>query len=113
VVVRCGRDADCAAGRRCFAGTCQPDPCEDESPCDPATEHCVAICVPTVDPCEGVVCDAGETCLDGACFPGCLPAPCAGRTCPEGRFCDADGSCREIEPCRAACGPDAACHFAC
>lgn len=110
--VRCARDPDCSPDQRCFAGACQPDPCASGSACDD-DERCVARCVPVEDACADVTCEADETCIEGVCFAGCLPAPCTGRTCPEGRFCDVDGACRLIDPCRAECGDGAACHRTC
>jgi len=45
-------------------------------------------CVPE-DPCAGVNCDEGETCVNGECVPD---DPCAGVNCDEGETC-VDGEC--------------------
>ncbi len=69
------------------------DPCEGVT-CDPG-ETCIdGVCVPD-DPCEGVTCDPGETCVDGACIPD---DPCAGVTCDPGEVC-VDGECVPEDAC--------------
>jgi hypothetical protein len=66
------------------------DPCEGVT-CDPG-ETCVdGVCVP-VDPCEGVTCDPGEVCEDGVCVP---EDACAGVTCATCETC-VEGVCEPL-----------------
>lgn|GEM_PF-472999 len=46
-------------------------------------------CSGQVDPCDGVTCNAGETCVDGTCVSN---DPCVGVTCNAGETC-VDGTC--------------------
>lgn len=109
----CGDDLDCPSATVCLGGLCQGDPCGTGSPCE-GDDRCRAVCVGLVDPCDGVECESDETCVDGACFPGCLPVACEGVSCPEGQFCDpARGACADISPCGASCGTSEACHLTC
>lgn len=69
------------------------DPCEGVT-CDTG-ESCVdGVCVPD-DPCEGVTCGTGESCVDGVCIPD---DPCDGVTCGTGESC-VDGVCIPDDPC--------------
>ncbi len=84
-------DVTCDPGFSCDAGTGEcaqdTDPCEGVT-CE-ADETCVdGDCVPA-DPCEGVTCEADETCVDGACVPA---DPCEGVTCEADETC-VDGDC--------------------
>ncbi|MCK5476577.1 MAG: hypothetical protein KAI55_01520 [Candidatus Aenigmarchaeota archaeon] len=75
----------CGIGTACYGS---PVNTYDESEC------CLGDCG-TLDPCLGVVCDAGERCLEGEC----VLATCSyigGETCDSNSFCDT-GSCTEIE----------------
>ena len=59
------------------------DPCEGIT-CNTG-ETCVAgVCVAD-DPCEGVTCNTGETCVEGVCV---ADDPCEGVTCNTGETCD-------------------------
>ncbi|MFO0711902.1 MAG: hypothetical protein U0353_18760 [Sandaracinus sp.] len=110
----CERDLDCGPGQLCLGGLCQADPCATDNPCAAPNDRCRAACVPTSDPCEGVVCGPEETCVGGECFPGCLPVACEGVSCRAGHYCDpARGTCVPIQPCDAACGEGSTCHVSC
>lgn len=110
----CRTDLDCPPGLLCFNRLCQPDPCATFNPCDAEGERCRAMCVDLVDPCAGVTCGANETCINGVCFPGCLPVACEGKICSDGEFCDpSSGQCVEILGCEAQCGSSRACHLTC
>ncbi len=52
-------------------------------------------CSITADPCAGVTCDAGETCVGGQCV---ADDPCADVTCDAGETC-VDGQCVADDPC--------------
>jgi hypothetical protein len=58
----------------------------------------VCACEPTVDPCTGVTCKAGDVCAAGACEPN----PCTGISCKAGDVCivqtDGTGACG-VDPC--------------
>jgi hypothetical protein len=126
------------------AGTyCKPDlmlcvdrcwevPCAPGLACDEATGSCT-------NPCEGVTCNPGETCVGGACHPGdctttgcppgeacvnavCVADPCANTNCPDGQFCRAGAcvascatiSCPLFQSCQdGACRDDACGGFEC
>ena len=64
-------------------GVCLGSQCEEGSVCNPRDGSCV-------DPCEGVLCDGGQECIDGAC-----PDLCDDVTCPEGLGCFA-GDCIDL-----------------
>jgi len=66
------------------------DPCEGVT-CDPGQTCVDGDCV-AVDPCEGVTCDPGQVCEDGACVP---EDACAGVTCPTCETC-AEGLCEPL-----------------
>ena len=53
-----------------------------------------------VDPCEGVECDAGFSCVDGACVEDVVVDPCDGVECDAGFSC-VEGECVEdvTDPC--------------
>lgn len=56
----------------------------------------------TMDPCDGVTCDAGETCVNGQCAAddACADVTCdAGQSCVDGT-CVADDACPDV-PCDA------------
>ena len=55
----------------------------------PAGDLTLERVVEEVDPCQGVQCDEGETCVDGQCV---ADDPCADVTCDEGETC-VDGQC--------------------
>ena len=68
-------------------------------PCDGVTcedgESCVdGQCIPD-DPCTDVVCDTGESCVDGQCIPD---DPCTDVVCDTGESC-VDGQCIPDDPC--------------
>ena len=98
----------------CLGGSCQPDPCPIDY-CDAGT--CVPSCVSTRDPCQGIHCQADETCLDGTCVKGCFAADlCANVTCGKNQVCvPATGKCRNLEVCPGTdtCGPKSACTLTC
>ncbi|MEN9798112.1 MAG: hypothetical protein RL653_1808 [Pseudomonadota bacterium] len=62
----------CPAGSICKAGAC------------------------TVDPCAGVTCGAGSSCVEGQCLRGCAPA------CAYDEVCD-NGVCLKDSPCAQPC----------
>jgi hypothetical protein len=75
-------------------------------PCDGVTcgdgETCVAgVCVAD-DPCADVTCSNGEECVDGECV---AVDPCADVTCPDGEEC-VDGECVAVDPCADVTCPD-------
>ena len=77
-VRRCPDDRFCAPGERCLGGVCVGDPCStDANTC--GNNSCLAQCVTLRDPCEGVRCEAQQTCVDGRCIAGCFPVPCVGQ----------------------------------
>src|SRR5579862_2504963 len=95
----CNFTSDCPPGQVCLAGVCQTDPCKANDPCG-AQAACLAVCVPTADPCAGVTCKTDETCVNGACVQGCFRVPCNGVSCPTGQYCSkADGQCHAITAC--------------
>ncbi|RMH42294.1 MAG: VWA domain-containing protein [Deltaproteobacteria bacterium] len=123
-----GGEFDCPPGLTCVddpAGgrVCLPDPC---AACGPGQVCAGDTCI---DPCDGVECDAGETCVHGNCFDchvlgcdvagqvcfdgECVDDPCAGVDCGDGASCvrgqcvaDCDDS---ACPAGQRCGADGRC----
>ncbi len=59
-----------------------------------------------VDPCDGVTCGDGETCVEGECV---AADPCDGVTCGDGETC-VDGGCVATDPCDGVtCGDGETC----
>src|SRR4029079_5746694 len=107
--------AGCATGQVGLGGTCQADPCMGAKlmGCG-GGGSCKATCVPTTDPCAGVTCTTGRTCVDGVCLAGCFLQPCSGVTCPSGQTCDRDtGKCATLNACNANCGTGRTCALTC
>ena len=82
----------CEAGDVCDAGVCKPNcgsgelPCEvGGTVCDPSTGLCVD------ENCLGIICDAGQLCVEGDC-----KEACDGVACPYGQLCQI-GRC--VDPC--------------
>ncbi len=67
---------------------------------------------PPADPCAGVTCGEGESCVDGACVADVPVDPCAGVACGEGESC-VDGACVAdvpVDPCAGvSCGEGESC----
>jgi hypothetical protein len=86
-------------GATCSNGTCSyPTPAPAGTACTGGTCNGSGTCVPTVDPCAGVVCnqppvcyvDTGATCSAGVCsYPTPAPSgtPCTGGTCNGSGVC--------------------------
>ncbi len=106
----------------CVLGMCAGVNCMGNELCNPLTGLCE-------DPCEGVTCGTGLTCLHGACVrndcyglgcptgqicrtpasggaPACVADPCAGVTCEAGSYC-AGGTCTAT--CASGCRADQVC----
>jgi hypothetical protein len=88
-------DFYCPGGKICFEGYCKENECKDWPGCDCGS--CRAECVPTKNPCSGLTCVNGTTCVDGRCIPGCFDVPCADKECGQGEYCS-NGSCRKVIP---------------
>ncbi len=81
---------ECGTGEACVQGECTTplSVCTDTCEC-PMGSVCEGNrCVAGVDPCQGITCEAGQTCEEGLCVGGtaCDPA------CADGSEC-VDGSC--------------------
>ncbi len=88
ICLTCTSDADCAPGDICVAGMCQLAP----------------------DPCDGIVCDEGQYCVDGVCVAGQMACD-TNSDCPLGQVCmagvcqaagvecSADADCDDGDPC--------------
>jgi hypothetical protein len=62
-------------------------------------------CCPPERTCNGICCEVGETCVDGACT-GCR----SDADCPEGQICDtAAGECRQVGCQQEQCGAGLCC----
>ena len=72
---------------------------DDSDPCAGVTcdsgESCVDGECRSTDPCDGVTCAGGETCVDGQCVSS---DPCDGVTCEVGETC-VEGECVSTDPC--------------
>ncbi len=119
----CTTSDACPPTEACIGGLCQPDPCWSASP-DQIYNLCIdsvlggtcqALCVPGSDPCAGVTCAAGQTCIRGACVPGCFPPDaCAGVICGAGEHCDPrTHACVPTTPCDALCPAGEVCTLGC
>jgi hypothetical protein len=118
---QCARDADCMTGERCYQMT------DDISICSVERRPEATACTPemALTPgasdecgCEGLTCDAGETCVSiawtcscgGGSHNGCVSATCAptdcdpGTVCTPGAYVPATGRCTP-----AACQRDSDC----
>ncbi len=119
----------CGEGERCSAGMCETDmcvgvTCGGEQVCNPAdgscrNDPCDAVtcglaetcnsesgaCEPE-DPCVGLTCPEGETCMEGECAVDL----CAGIACEEGQVCNADNGECETDPCGGMCGEGEECN---
>jgi hypothetical protein len=99
--------AECPAETVCVEGLCmdcheRPDVCAEDATCVRDTDHDTWICVD--DPCAGVRCADGESCVDGACT--CVPYCLEGEVCTQGTCCAVDDD--RCPPDR--CGPGLACN---
>jgi hypothetical protein len=111
----CGPTRPCASDERCVDGTCVRDLCRAAGVSCSGDDLCRTSCVPTSDPCIGVTCDVGETCIGGRCIAGCYRNPCEGVTChPELRHCDpTTGTCVQTRHCDRPCPDGTVCHASC
>ena len=101
---------NCNAPNICFlpTGECKPDDCTTFPDRCAANQNCInGTCI--TNPCQGVTCATGQTCVGGQCFGSCAGVVCGdgqrcrlgvceanpcNPPCPAGKVCqDADGSC--------------------
>ncbi|MGC4118420.1 MAG: MopE-related protein [Myxococcales bacterium] len=106
-----GCDRVCHDGA-CVADPCSPNPCGAIEECHPTADFTGHTCS---RPCSQVTCGAGQTCVQGQCLDGCVPAcdqgqvcdlskappQCVENKCPASGKCS-DGSC--CEPLTGSCG---------
>ncbi len=88
-------DIPCPDGTYCAVGECVKQDCHDGVGCE-AGQRCVnGACED--DPCANANCAVGQGCVDGNCFDDCL-----GMRCPDGEAC-VNGGC-ELDDCaRVVC----------
>lgn len=99
----CLSDFNCPNGEQCNkAASRDVGVCEKSTPIDPcagiscnAGETCVNGTCASNDPCAGISCNAGETCVNGTCTSN---DPCAGISCDAGETCN-NGACVSNDPC--------------
>jgi hypothetical protein len=92
------RDMDAASAPPPFSRA--PRGCADG--CDGGV--CRRRCIPERDPCRGVQCPPGHTCVDGQCNAVCFSNRCADVVCPRGQFCESStGECYPLPLCDDPC----------
>lgn len=102
----------CDASQLCRNGVCVENTCATANPCT-GSDACTLTCVPTVDRCANVQCPDEQTCVDGACVPGCFaPSACLNMDCADDEYCQF-GACRPLVPCALDCGEGFTCHVTC
>jgi hypothetical protein len=131
VVDNCFNNPCQGCGKVCNLGSCVDNPCHDDScqpdeECKPSADFTSFTCVKS---CADVTCNAGETCVGGACVascdpacangqacdlsqtpPACVQSKCDPNPCTDGSFCDpVTGQCGN-DPCEGVlCPQDQTC----
>ncbi|KAE9551419.1 hypothetical protein FO519_005374 [Halicephalobus sp. NKZ332] len=106
----CWTNFDCGKQRRCQGNQCvnDPDAAMDalaEPRCDPGEIFKDHKCQKN-EGCANIVCDIGETCVEGVCVP--IALDCTAERCPKGMICR-QGLC-VLDPCvQRGCPLDHAC----
>ncbi|HEU5013887.1 MAG TPA: hypothetical protein VFT66_15310 [Roseiflexaceae bacterium] len=104
-VQRCNSSADCAnLGSGYFCDTPDSGCCDDQSqgyciaPCGASTPTC-----PPAQVCGSACCNAGESCINGACCPA--SSVCGSACCNAGESCVGGACCPAERVCGAVCCP--------
>uniref|UniRef100_A0AC34FM16 Uncharacterized protein n=1 Tax=Panagrolaimus sp. ES5 TaxID=591445 RepID=A0AC34FM16_9BILA len=106
----CGGPTYRCQSNRCIAqpelAAAIPQPSTTRPRCDPGEIFKDHKCQKQ-EGCEKLVCDIGESCLDGVCVP--LAIDCRNEACPKGMICAISGLC-VLDPCvERGCPVDNAC----